>query len=82
MADPNKILYYGWGTDIDTTDFMRKSVYDKNSDGVVDKINKVTDITELSTGKYEGAIPKVVGDIVEWEDDNSGNVDIINGGTI
>ena len=41
MADPNKLLYHGWGADIDTSDFMRKSVYDKDNDGVVDKINKL-----------------------------------------
>ena len=82
MADPNKLLYHGWGADIDTSDFMRKSVYDKDNDGVVDKINKLTDVAELSTGKYNGAIPKATPTGTEWEDDNSANVDIINGGIL
>jgi hypothetical protein len=82
MADPNKLLFHCCGADIDTTDFMRKCVYDKDNDGVVDKINKLTDVAELATGKYEGAIPKSTLTGTEWDDDNSANVDIINGGKI
>ena len=82
MANPNKLLYLGWGADIDTSDFMRKSVYDKDGDGVVDKINKLTDVAELSDGKYEGAIPKATPTGTEWDDDNSANIDIIDGGII
>lgn len=50
----------------DLSDFMRKSVYDIDNDGIVDKIKKVTDIEEVATG-YSG------GDILKT--DSAGNVD-------
>ena len=82
MGNPNKLLYNGWGADIDTSDFMRKSVYDKDNDGVVDKINKLTDVAELSTGKFEDAVPKATPTGTQWAEDESANVYIINGGSI
>ena len=47
---------------IDTSDFMRKSVYDTDNDGVVDKLKKLTDIEELAVGYDDGEIPKVDAD--------------------
>ena len=65
----------------DLSDFMRKSVYDKDNDGVVDKIKKVTDIEELATGYSDGDIPKInTNGTTTWDEDQGGSIDEINGG--
>ena len=65
----------------DLSDFMRKSVYDKNDDGIVDKLDKVTDIEELKTGFVDGQVPKISDGITSWDDYDSANLDEVNGGT-
>jgi len=66
----------------DLSDFMRKSVYDQDNDGIVDKIKKVTDIEEVATGYSDGDVLKTnaSGD-VSWDEDIAGTVDSIDGGT-
>lgn len=66
----------------DTSDFMRKSVYDKDNDGIVDKIKKLIHIEELSTGYSDGLIPKTTidGDS-SWEEDISMDIEVVDGGT-
>lgn len=78
--DPNRLIHYGLGTDIDLSDFMRKSVYDANNDNVVDKLNKITDITELQS-PIEGDVPKHIGGVTRWAEDESGDGGAI-GGTV
>lgn len=81
MAMP-KIAFMGSPVELDLSDYMKKSVYDTNNDGVVDRLNKITDIQELSSGAEPGEIPKVQLDsTVKWDEDNTGGGDAI-GGTI
>ena len=49
---------------------------------LLDKINKLTDVAELSTGKFEDAVPKATPTGTKWAEDESANVDVINGGLI
>lgn len=65
----------------DISDFMRKSVYDKDNDGVVDKIKKLTSVEELATGYSDGDIPKINADgATVWGDDIDGSLTAIDGG--
>lgn len=78
--DPNRLIHYGLGSTIDTSDFMRKSVYDKDKDNVVDELNKLTDIRELRDAT-ENYVPKYAGNnTTVWEEDETGGGAI--GGTL
>ena len=78
MPTPN-IVFTGDPIVFDTSDFMRKSVYDKNADGYVDKLKKITDIEELET-PITGYVPKPdsAGNTT-WEPDEEGLTDVIGG---
>jgi hypothetical protein len=76
-----KIMFMGDPVELDLSDYMKKSVYDADNDGIVDKLNKITDIQELATGATPGEIPKVQDDMsVMWADDDGGGDAV--GGTI
>ena len=65
----------------DLSDFMRKSVYDKNDDGIVDKLKKTTDIEELAAGYDDGDIPKINSSgTTAWQEDINSTLDAIDGG--
>jgi hypothetical protein len=82
MAMP-KIMFMGDPVQLDLSDYMQKSVYDIDNDGIVDKLNKVTDIQELAEGAMPGEIPKVQSDMtVKWDDDEAGGAGDAIGGTI
>jgi hypothetical protein len=63
---------------VDLSGYMRKDVYDTNNDGVVDKISKLTDITELANPQ-PGQVPVAIdNNNTDWDDAISSDVD---GGT-
>ena len=73
------IVFTGDPVTLDMSDYMRKSVYDKNNDGYVDKLKKITDIEELAS-PTEGYVPKPdsLGNAT-WEPDEEGLTDVIGG---
>ena len=78
-----RIMFMGEPVTLDLSDYMKKSVYDTNNDGIVDKISKITDIEELSTGYFEDAVPKsdATGE-TGWAEDIGGEIDEVDGGVI
>jgi len=78
---PVTFPFLGQNCSCDTSDFMRKSVYDTNNDGVVDKLNKLIDIVELEEGFDYGEIPKVdaLGNSA-WAVDDTTDIDEVRGG--
>lgn len=78
MPLPN-IIFTGEPVTFDTSDYMLKSIYDKNNDGYVDKLKKVTDIEELST-PIENYVPKPdASGNTDWQPDDGGLTDVIGG---
>jgi|GEM_PF-5619964 len=79
-----KTIYYGVvnGYNIDEDDIMRKSEYDINRDGYVDRLKRLSDIDDV--GEYiDGKTIVVKNNDPEWSDiEADADIDEIDGGVV
>lgn len=82
--DIPKTIYYGkvQSVEIDDDDIMRKSEYDINRDGYVDKLKRLSDIQDVEDYK-EGKVLVIKNSDPEWSDvETNVDIDEIDGGII
>jgi len=77
-----KLIFLGNPMSLDMSDYMRKSTYDKDNDGMVDKIKKIKDIEEVKDMQPGKVIKAIDTDTAAWADPSDIELTEIDGGTL